>query len=501
VIPVTWNKISISFCKNRMVRKVITLEQRIADFIRKHHLVSQGETLVIGVSGGADSVCLLHVLSKLKTIFDLQLYAAHLNHKLRGEESDEDAWYVVALAESLGIPLILDTRDVASFQEKQRCSLEEAAREIRYQFLSGAAGEAGASRVAVGHTRDDQVETVLMHILRGTGITGLRGLQPETALSTGEEGVRLIVVRPLLEVSRLETVAYCNKFRLKPRFDSSNQSCAFFRNRVRLELLPLLRKYNTQVDTALLRLAAIATDETCYLEEQISGLWPEIVCVEPNALYLDKEKMCGLTSTLQRYLFRKAIEQLLGNIKDIEADHIEAMLHFLTKPAGKILQLPREVRLAVEYGRVVLSLAETSLSPFPVLNKEVVLNLPGETMVPGWRIITEILDKNEATCGFTNQNNFTALFDPQKTGSDLLVRSRKRGDRFQPLGMSQQKKLQDFMVDARIPQSWRGSVPLLCSPDKILWVVGWRIDERVKVSGDTEKICRVTFERVPNGCR
>ena len=479
----------------------IVLEQRITQFIRKHHLVTDGDILLVGVSGGADSVCLLHVLSRLRTTLGIKLHIAHLNHKLRGEESEEDAWYVVALAEKLRIPFTLDTRDVASFRERQRCSLEEAARELRYNFLYEVARETGAGKVAVGHTRDDQVETILMHILRGTGMTGLRGLQPETMLSPGEAGARLSVIRPLLEVSRLETVAYCNRHRLKPRFDSSNQSSAFFRNRVRLELLPLLREYNPRVDAGLLRLAAIAADETCYLEKQTSGLWPEIVRVEPNAVYLNKERMSNLAVALQRNLFRKAIEQLLGNLKDIEADHIESMVHFLAKPAGKILHLPRDVRLSVGYGQLVLSLTGTSLSPFPDLKEQVILNVPGETAMSGWKIVTEVGGKNEVICGSAEQNNFTALFDLKKTGTDLLVRPRRRGDRFQPLGMNRLKKLQDFMVDARIPQSWRDSVPLLCSQNKILWVVGWRVDERVKITRETDKVCRVTFERIRHGCR
>jgi len=154
------------------------LEQKIAQFIQQNHLISDGETIIVGVSGGADSVCLLHVLSRLRAISNFKLHAAHLNHSLRGEESDEDAWYVVSLAEKLGISLTLDTRNVAEYQQQNRCSLEEAAREMRYTFLCQAALRAGSTRIAVGHTSDDQVETVLMHFIRGTGLTGLCGMKP-----------------------------------------------------------------------------------------------------------------------------------------------------------------------------------------------------------------------------------------------------------------------------------------------------------------------------------
>ena len=482
-----------------MAKKETTLEQRVTQFMRKHGLVSPGETLLVAVSGGADSVCLLHLLAQQQAKLGIKLHVAHLNHKLRGEESEEDAWYVVDLANNLGIPIMLDTRDVAAYREQKRCSVEEAAREVRYGFLAEAARAVGASSVAVGHTRDDQVETILMHLLRGTGIAGLRGLQPKSVLLTGEDRSSLTVVRPLLEVSRGETAGYCWRHNLEPRSDSSNVSTAFFRNRVRLELLPTLREYNPQFDSALLRLATIAFDEVTYLDEQAARLWHKVASIDASAVYLDKEKMLNLAPVLQRHLLRKAAEQLLGNLKDIEADHIEAMVTFLSKPAGKSLCLPHDLRLAAEYGRLVLSLAETSSCPFPPLEKEVALTVPGETLLPGWRVTAEVLRDAAAVCS-GECNSFAACLDLDKAGDQLLVRQRRRGDRFQPLGMRQDKKLQDFMVDAHIPRSWRTLVPLLCSTEQILWVVGWRIDDRVKVTRATKKVLGITFERTADGC-
>jgi len=354
------------------------------------------------------------------------------------------------------------------------------------------AGAVGASRVVVGHTRDDHIETILMHLLRGTGMTGLRGLQPRSLLQHGEHRGRIEVVRPLLEVTRQETLDYCQRYHLEPRSDSSNTSPAFLRNRIRLELLPVLKSYNPSIDRALLRLAAIAGDDVSFIEEQASRLWKQVAKEEGGAIYLDVAKIVGLPRAMQRQMFRLAVAQLRGNLKDVEADHVEAMVDFLSKPAGKRLCLPQGLTLSTDYGRLVLTSGPASLCPLPPLTSVSSINVPGETILPGWRIKADVLQGPVDG----DNNGFVASFDFDKAGKELTVRPRKPGDRFQPLGMNQTKKIQDFMVDARIPRSWRGRVPLVCSPEQILWVVGWRIDDSVKITERTREILRLEFERL-----
>jgi tRNA(Ile)-lysidine synthase len=185
-----------------------------------------------------------------------------------------------------------------------------------------------------------------------------------------------------------------------------------------------------------------------------------------------------------------ALRQLAGNLRDFEADHIETMLSFLSKPGGKQLDLPHGIKLFSQYDNLILSTDEQPPCPFPLLEKEVPVTIPGETAIPGWLIKTHISES-----AAYNENVFSACFDLDKTGTALSVRPRKRGDRFQPLGMAQTKKLQDFMVDARIPRNWRKTIPVLTSPAHILWVIGWRIDERVKVTDSTRNVLHITFER------
>jgi len=467
-----------------------TIYQRVVSYIQQNGLIKAGEKLVVGVSGGADSVCLLHILNKWRKEMGISLHIAHLNHRLRGADADADAKYVSNLARRLNLPATVESYDVKGHRAKKHCSLEEAAREIRYEFLARIAKEVKAKQVAVGHTRDDHIETILMHLIRGTGLAGLRGLRPQLEMTT-ETGKKMTIVRPLLKVTRQETTEYCRKHRLSPRIDSSNLSLSPLRNRIRLELLPLLREYNSNINEALERLAEIAGDELSLTEEKVQQLWGNIVRQEDDVIYLDKRRILTLPRALQRQLVRSVIAKLQGGLKDIEAEHVEAILSQLKKPVGNTLSLPHRLVSEADYSHLILKLGKASVCPLPHLEQEHRLHVPGKTLLlPGWQVRASILDKPAQI----NDNSFVAHFDLSKVGKKLLVRRRQPGDRFQPLGMKELKKLQDFMVDAKIPRSWRERVPLVCSSEHILWVVGWRIDDRGKVTKTTKEVLRIEFE-------
>jgi tRNA(Ile)-lysidine synthase len=506
----------------------IKLEPKVLDFIQRYSLVSPEETVVVGVSGGADSVCLLHVMAKCQKRLRIKFHVAHLNHQLRGAESEADADYVSNLAGSLGIPSTIDRQDVAAYRTERNCSIEEAARELRYVFFARVARKVGTDRIAIGHTRDDQVETILMHILRGTGITGLCGLAPCSPMAYDSQGMslptealnvakgkrsNLLVIRPLLDITREETASYCQEYQLEPRIDSSNLSPSFFRNRLRLHLLPLLRQYNPSINQALLRLADIAKEDSVFIEQQASGLWDKVARQENNAIYLDKEQIAGLPIALQRQLLRASVTMLVGDIRDIEASHIEAARSLLNKPTSKRISLPHGLIChGGYYELVVTSLPSVTTRiakqpqlppcPFPPLLGEFLLKMPGQTVFPGWKVIASIVRERVpsppltgalSTSKRTYQNNLVAHFDLQKTGMKIFVRQRRPGDRFQPLGMNMPKKLYEFMVDAKIPRSWRDHIPIVCSSQQIIWVVGWRIDDRVKTTRASKDILRLEF--------
>jgi len=470
-----------------------SLEQRVLPFIRQHNLVIGKVPLVVAVSGGADSVCLLHVLLGLKAELGAELHVAHLDHQLRGADSRADARYVADLARRLGVPATIERRDVQGHHSRRGASLEETAREVRYAFLAEVAKTIGADRVVTGHTLDDHAETVLMHLIRGTGTGGLRGLQPVNSWQTAA-GI-LTIVRPLLEVTRQETSEYCRRRRLRPRFDVSNLSLSPLRNRIRHQLLPLLTDYNPRIVDALVRTARIAGDDLRLLDELVAQSWREVVRWQADTFILDKTGFLGLPVSLQRSLLRRAIGELLGSPKDIEARHIEEVLAGLTLPPGSLINLPGGLLFSVDYDRYLIGTDQSGLCPFPELTREFPLKIPGETLVPGWCIKAAIIKPTEMEKEY---NGFTAYFRLDAVGDGVVVRSRRRGDRFQPLGMDRMKKLGEFMIDARVPRAWRDRVPVVCSPRCIMWVVGWRIDDRLKVTASTDKVLRLQFSRLPD---
>lgn len=466
-----------------------SLRQRVFGFIQREGLIPGQEILLVGVSGGPDSVCLVHILCHLKETLGVSLHIAHLDHMLRGADSAADAGYVSHLAQRLGIAATAEQRDVKAYQKEHHLSVEQAAREVRYDFFCEVAQSIGARRIALGHTQDDQVETILMHLVRGTGLAGLRGMQPISTWQGGRGGA-LLVVRPLLEVTRAETEEYCRAYDLEPRSDFSNYSRSFLRNRFRYELIPLLQGYNKNIGVALLRTARAAADDLSFVENQVSQVWEQVINEQPNGLLLDSKTLLSLHPSLQRHLLRRVLGRLLGDLTDIQSIHIEKMMEALSKTAGKRLSLPRGLLFYVGYNTCLVTKRAYDICPLPPLAGEHRLNVPGDTVLPGWKVKVRIVPPGERAKGFT------ACLDLDESGADLVVRSRRAGDRFQPLGMGQPKKLQDFMVDVKIPRSWRDCVPLVCSPHGILWVVGWRIAEQAKVSDSTKQILQLEFERV-----
>jgi len=466
-------------------------ENRALDAVRSvcQPFARSRSVLVVGVSGGPDSVCLLHLLAKSRELLCVSLHAAHLDHGLRGADSEADREYVVGLCRLLEVPVRAEKTDLFPLRRKHS-PLEEVAREARYSFFARVAGDVGSDVVAVGHTADDQLETVLMHLVRGTGTRGLAGM--DTVTSWREEG-GLRIVRPLLGVRRSETEEYCTRFDLKPRTDKTNVLPVYLRNRVRMELLPLLRELNPGFDGLLLRTAAIARDDFRSLEIGASELWPQVARTQGDALRLDSERLTGCPPGLRRLLLLRAIEQVSGGRRDIDAQNVEALMGALLMPPGKNVELSKGIVAHTSYGEVVLG--NTPPSPFPVIPEEYPLNIPGETRKPGWEICASVVQPCDDMSAHV-QDSFSACIDLQSAGKDLTVRMRRNGDRFQPLGMSVTKKLQDFMVDARIPRDWRDGVPLVCSGERIVWVVGWRIDDRVKVTWSTREALVLQFRRV-----
>ncbi len=473
-----------------MVKHPDSITDRVLRSIKEHDSVAAGYPLLVAVSGGPDSVCLLHVLSELQPELGISLHVAHLDHQLRGDDSRADARYVRELAGEFNLPVTIDEYDVKEYQSTHHLTLEEAARAVRYTFLSNVARVIGARQIAVGHTLDDHIETILMHIIRGTGTRGLRGLLPVTRLNLKPEIVSLTVVRPLLNISRMETADYCSRHNLYPRLDASNLSLKPLRNRLRHELLPLLNSYNPQIAGALLRTARITGDEVEFLDAECARIWHSLAREDNSAIIFSKKELMALHPALMRNLLRLAIEKLLGNLKDIENRHIEEIINMLTRPAGRTINLPGGLIFTVDYDRYLLGPGAETLVPYPVLDCEYRVKIPGQTLLPGARIEASIISRQEMK---SSGSDHDAYLDMDKTGDNLIVRHRQPGDRFYPLGMGQTKKLGEFFIDSKIPAAYRDRIPVICSDKQIVWVIGSRIDDRVKITGVTDHVLHLKY--------
>ena len=457
--------------------------------------------MVVAASGGPDSTALLRCLHRLLDWFSLSLHVAHLNHDFRGAEADHDAAFVQRLADGLGLPCSIDKQDPIAYQrERSISSFEQAAREMRYSFLAAVAAAVGAKAIALGHTADDQAETVLIHLLRGTGLHGLRGMSELAEWPWPMPNPGPCLFRPLLGVGKADTAEYCRALGQTFRQDSGNYMWRFTRNKVRLDLLPrLARDYNPRVREALTRLASVASEEVDFIEGELSRHWGDIAEERENAVEFKVGGLLTLHVSLQRHALRRAFDIVAGDTRTLGESHIETMLSLVhRRRGGRSLDLPRGIQATLQ-GSVLRVSRRREASAAPALPGEESLNLPAgpgeqvQASLEGWTIVLEIVPPSTASSSLESGGAAVAAFlDLEALGDVLTVRTRRPGDRFQPLGMSGTKKLQDFFTDAKIPREQRDSIPLLVAESGIAWVVGHRVAQWA-AAGDTAQKLKVTF--------
>lgn len=439
------------------------LAGHIEEANRRYDLLPAGARVLVGCSGGPDSTALLHALAGLREALRIDLVAAHVDHCLRGAQSEEDAAFVATLAGSLHVPLETARIDVAAIRRRRHVTIQVAAREARHAFLRAAAAGVGADRIALAHTRDDRVETILLNLLRGCGVDGLAGFPPK----------RLPIVRPLHDIGRAEVEAYCAAHSLSPRLDASNLDLHYARNRVRAELLPLLRAYyNSNVDAALVRLGDLAAADSEALEEAAAEALA--ACAVPaggEAVIVSAADMQILPVAIQRRLLRLAIARVRGSLDDVDYHAIEAMRSALLLAQDAAFDLPaasREgVRVHVHGG--VLAVAP-AIRPACRVPWQLNVVVPGITAVPRAGIVLETAVRAQSRSRQTLGGGSPAAggpprganrlsFDLNAVRLPLLVRSRRSGDRIRLVAGS--KKLQDLFVDAKVPAARRDDLPVL----------------------------------------
>lgn len=483
------------------------IQIKVQKTIDKFNMIQHGDSIVVGVSGGPDSMCLLHILLSMKNDFNLKLYAVHINHLLRGEEAERDETYTQNWCMSHDIPIFVRKIDVLKLSKQYGISVEETGRRVRYEQFNEILQLTGANKIAVAHNMNDNAETVLMRLIRGTGIEGLTGIEP----------VRGNIIRPIIELQREEIEQYCSVNNIDAVIDSSNVDVDFTRNKIRNLLIKQIREeINIGVIPVIARTAKLLREDAELLAElaleaytkcvvkgdtQAKGLFfrKSEALSEAAELSLDLSMLNALSIPIKKRVIRHAIEKVRGNLIHIESKHIDDIVELIQKgKTGAIVFLPDNLRVTRSYG--ILHFSKCAKKNRKTGSFEMQLNIPGKTFVSEFGI--EVVARLKAATGqciekgkdvgLENKYLHTIYFDYDKIKRPLLLRNRRQGDVFNPSGMCGTKTLKKFFIDEKIPRNERDSILLIATGNEVACIIGGRISEKFKCSEHTKN--RLTIE-------
>jgi len=467
----------------------------LAQFLQHERLLRRDDRVLVGVSGGADSIALLHLLADLnKTCqWELGLHAAHLNHGLRGAESDADAAFVQAASDGMSIPCTTESRDVDGIAARDGGGIEEVARRERFAFFERVCLQTGSKVVALAHHADDNAETILHRILRGTGLRGLSGIPRSRALFPRSE-IRL--VRPLLHLTRADLRAYLLDSGAAFREDSSNTSQEPLRNRLRRSILPRIEaEVNPQAREALLRLGAQAVWLEEFLHETVDRTFETLIISRTDQqIVLNAEALARKSRIFQTELIRRAYTSFGLGEQELGFTHLVAATELIDEAvSGKQTKLPGGMTVEKRYAQLIFSLP--SAEPREELAEEIAVHLPGTTLLPVRRLEIECAEEQVSVDEIPrlrrSGDRLHEYMDREAVHPPIVIRPRRAGDRFTPLGAPGSKTVADFLADLRVEPKDRQRVAILCDQLGPIWVVGYRIDDRVKLTGLTRQVLRL----------
>lgn len=442
--------------------------------IKEHGMLSGGETVLVGFSGGPDSSCLLHFLHEQRVNFGITIHAMYVDHNLRPLEVPGEVAFCDSFCVERGIGFMVRSVDVKGYAKEHGINKQEAARELRYRALDEAAAAIGADRIALGHNADDQVETFLMRLLRGAGRKGLSGMPAR----------RGKVIRPLIGVRRRQIEDYLRAGSIPFVVDSSNLEPDYMRNRLRQTVLPLLKEFNPNLAQTILNTVAVFQEEERYFDIAVTKTLMKLISRKrPGRIELFLSPLEGMERVILRRVLRRAIGETEG-LRGITFRHIEDII-LLVKAgrSGDRIYLPRGVRVIREYSLLVMT------SDLPGKIGEQTINPPGKVVMRDAGFLLEALFSTPGEVLPEGKN--AVVLDAGDMVFPLVVRGRREGDYFYPLGFGKRKKLQDFFVDEKVPRDVRDSVPLVVSGDSVVWVAGYRADERFRITERTEKFIKL----------
>lgn len=455
--------------------------QKIIETIKGNAMFNKGDKIIVGVSGGPDSMCLLHILNTLRNTYFIDIVAAHLNHGLRGKDADEDEEYVKKFCEKNNIEFYSKRVNIDELSNTWGISSEMAGREARYSFFQELFRKLDANKIAIAHNANDQCETILMRIIRGTGLEGLEGIKPV------RDG---IYIRPLIKITRDEIEDYCDKNNINPRIDKTNLENIYSRNKVRLELIPYIKEnFNSHIIEVVNRLGENIKVDNDFMEKKSKEFFGKYCIVAPNKVKIKSEAFNEHKALLSR-MIRKAFEVVKGNLVNFERVHVEYVISLQGGNTGKEIELPGGIRALNNYGEIILRKEDKNQIKRDLGIYQIDLN--EKNKIGKFNIETSILDKKFVEK--VKENSLEQYFDYQKINGNISLRYRKEGDKFQPLGMKGTKKLKDIFIDLKIPKELRDDIPIICIGEEIAWIVGYRISDKFKVDKSTNKILKIKLE-------
>lgn len=455
------------------------LIETVKETIKKYAMISQDEHLLIALSGGPDSVCLLKVLSMLKDELKISLSAIYIDHRLRLDETPLEIDFCKKICASLSIPITIKSIDVSSFALSEKISKQEAARELRYRAFYEAAFELKADKIVIGHNADDQAETILIRLIRGAGPLGLSGIPP----------VRRKIIRPLIEVERVEIEAFMDVHNIGFVVDSSNLTDRYVRNKIRHIIMPEIKKINPSVVKTISRTADIYRSEERYFDILVTkSIMKMISRKNDESIELFITPLQILDPVILRRVLRRAVDETKG-LKGITFIHIEDIIKLIKNgKSGDRIYLPGNIRVIKKYSVLAITSEEPKKLNTYILDNPCSIYLKEAFLT----LFVELVERDEMEN--IGDDRKIAFLNAEKLNFPLSVRARINGDYFYPLGFGKKKKLQDYFVDEKIPRDERDAIPLLINNDEIVWVVGHRIDERYKVDKNVKKVLKCNIK-------
>ena len=452
------------------------LFNKIEKTIKKYQMIKKGEKIIAAVSGGMDSVFLLHFLYHIKDKYGLSIIVAHLNHGIRGDEAKRDADFVEKLAKDFSLPFIYEFQDVPKFKKEHSLCMEEAARILRYRFLDSLRIKIKADKIALGHNLNDKVETIFINIIRGSAAAGIASIKPV---------LNNIYIRPLIETKREDIEKFITENNIPFVTDSTNLKDDYLRNHIRKHLIPFIEKnYNLKIKESLAKLSYLITLDDDFLNKLTNELLYKEHQVDTDEIILNIPLILKKHKSIIYRIIKNAFELIKGEKRGIAFSHIDSIIKIIYSSHPNIIKVFYPVIVKKEYDKLrmtkkaILDIQDFSYTP----------DIPGVLHLPEIDKDIEfvIIENNEKNI-ILNDPNY-AFLDYEKLILPLKIRNRRIGDRFRPLGMKQEMKLKNFFINLKIPKPKRNEIPLLVSGDKIAWVAGYRISDLFKVTEDTKKI-------------